>query len=88
MRSKARRTTAGAAIAVVAAALAGCTPPVPALTAARVLQSVSVAVSSDGGVRAIEGTALGVGDDPSQWIPGTPRHAAPDPSFRRLRGEA
>jgi hypothetical protein len=65
VRSNARRTTAGAAIAVVAAVLAGCTPPEPALTAARVLQAVSVAVSSDGGVRAIEGTALGVGDDPS-----------------------
>ncbi|PPG10479.1 hypothetical protein C5C26_03325 [Rathayibacter sp. AY2B1] len=65
MRSNARRTTAGAAIAVVVAVLAGCTPPEPALTAARVLQAVSVAVSSDGGVRAIEGTALAVGDDPS-----------------------
>ncbi|WP_181025694.1 hypothetical protein [Rathayibacter rathayi] len=66
MRTRIRRTLVGAAIAAVTGLLAGCTPPAPPpLTASRVLQSVSVSASTDGGVRAIEGTALGVGDDPS-----------------------
>ncbi|TCO39186.1 hypothetical protein [Rathayibacter tanaceti] len=66
MRSKVRRTMVGAAIAAVVAVLAGCTPPEPPpLAAAKVLQSVSIGLSTNGAVGEIEGTALGVGEDPS-----------------------
>ncbi|WP_146079789.1 hypothetical protein [Rathayibacter tritici] len=66
VRTRIRRTLVGAALAATTGLLAGCTPPAPPpLTASRVLQSVSVSASTDGGVRAIEGTALGVGDDAS-----------------------
>ncbi|MBF4463383.1 MULTISPECIES: hypothetical protein [unclassified Rathayibacter] len=54
-------------VAVAAILLAGCTPQPPDLGhAARVLQSVAVVAGTDGSVVRIDGTAVGVGADPTQ----------------------
>lgn len=61
----------GAASALIVGLLAGCTPSPPPLPSSRVLQSVSVAATTDGSVRTIDATAVGVGSDVSQTTTST-----------------
>ncbi|AZZ55752.1 hypothetical protein [Rathayibacter iranicus] len=61
----------GAASALIVGLLAGCTPSPPPLPSSRLLQSVSVAATTDGSVRTIDATTVGVGSDVSQTTTST-----------------
>lgn len=74
MRRRARMTRVGltgAASALIVGLLAGCTPSPPPLPSSRLLQSVSVAATTDGSVRTIDSTTVGVGSDVSQTTTST-----------------